>query len=336
MSTIKDVAKQTGLGYATISKYLNGGNVLPQNRKKIETAIKELNFTRNEFARGLKTNKSNTVGIIIHDISNVYVALTIPVMVDELRKNGYATIICDSRQSHDREKELAHFLLSKRVDGIINIPVGDNGSHLRAIIENDIPVVLMDRTVSDYEGRVDAVLVDNSRAAHDVVNHFIEHGHSHIGIISGPKDVTTAKQRLSGYTSTLRKHGIAVVDSLIEYTDYTSESGYRACKNLIKNNPDMTALFATNYDTSVGAMMAINELGIKVPDDISVFAFDDMPFAKVLKPRLSVIAQPITEIGMHASQILISRMSGQNTSPAKMLMLRTKPIFRDSVGAPRK
>jgi LacI family transcriptional regulator len=138
--TIKDVAKHSGLAYATISKYINGGNVLPENREKIEAAIKELNFTVNEFARGLKTNKSNTVGIIIPDIGNVYVARSIPIIVDELRKNGYATIICDSRSDHEREMELVNFLMSKRVDGIINMPVGADGSHLYSVFENQIPL----------------------------------------------------------------------------------------------------------------------------------------------------------------------------------------------------
>ncbi len=331
MPTIKDVAKHTGLAYATISKYLNGGNVLPENREKIEAAIKELNFTVNEFARGLKTNKSNTVGIIIPDIGNVYVAHAIPIIVDELRKNGYATIICDSRSDHEREAELVNFSMSKRVDGIINMPVGADGSHLYNALENEIPVVLLDRVVTDCIGRVDAVLVDNMRAAQDATACLIEHGHREIGVIAGPRDVSTAMDRLSGYISMLKKHKIEVKDSLIEYTDFTIESGYRACKRLLNNNPEMTAVFTTNYDVTVGAMMAINERGISVPDTISVFGFDDMPFAQVIKPHLSVIAQPIGEIGRYAAQIILERMNGQNKGHAKVTVLHAKSVFRDSV-----
>jgi LacI family transcriptional regulator len=331
MPTIKDVAKHSGLAYATISKYLNGGNVLPENREKIETAIKDLNFTVNEFARGLKTNKSNTVAIIIPDIGNVLVAQTIPIIVDELRKNGYATIICDSRSDHELELELINFSMSKRVDGLINMPVGADGSHLQIAFENGVPVVLLDRVVADCIGRVDAVLVDNTRAAQDATACLIEHKHNEIGVIAGPRDVSTAMDRLSGYVSMLKKHKIAVKDSLIEYTDFTIESGYRACKRLLKNNPGMTALFTTNYDVTVGAMMAINERGISVPDSISVFGFDDMPFARVIKPHLSVIAQPINEIGRNVAQMLLDRMSGKNTGHTKVMILRTEAVFRDSV-----
>ncbi len=336
MSTIKDVAKHTGLAYATISKYLNGGNVLPQNREKIDLAIKELNFTVNEFARGLKTNKSSSVGIIIPDIGNVYVAHTIPIIVDELRKNGYSTIICDSRSDHERESELVRFLMAKRVDGLINMPVGADGSHLCAAIDSGIPIVLLDRIVSDCIGHVDAVLVDNMRAAQDATSHLIAQGHSQIGIIAGPKDVSSAMDRLSGYLATLKKNSIAVKESLIEYSDFTIESGYRACKKLLKNNPDMTALFATNYDTTMGAMMAVNEYGVSVPDELSVFGFDNMPFAKVIKPHLSVIAQPIGDIGKYASQALLERMSANSDTPVKITVLRTQTVIRDSVAAPHK
>jgi len=333
MPTIKDVAKLSGLAYATISKYLNGGNVLPENREKIEAAIKELNFTVNEFARGLKTNKSNTVGIIIPDIGNVYVAHTIPIIVDVLRKNGYATIICDSRSDHEREMELVNFSMTKRVDGIINMPVGADGSHLYSAFENRIPVVLLDRIVPDCIGSVDAVLVNNTRAAQNATACLIEHGHTQIGVIAGSRDESTAIDRLSGYISMLKKHDLSVRDSLIEYTDFSINSGYRACKRLLDNNPDMTALFTTNYDVTVGAMMAINERGLSVPDNISVFGFDDMPFAKVIKPHLSVIAQPIREIGKCAAQMLLDQMSGKRKSCGKVTVLNTSIVFRDSVGA---
>lgn len=335
MSTIKDVAKHTGLAYATISKYLNGGNVLPQNREKIEAAIKKLNFTVNEFARGLKTNKSNSIGIIIPDIGNVYVAHTIPIIVDELRKNGYSTIICDSRSDYNRESELINFLMAKRVDGIINMPVGADGSHLSAALESDIPVLLLDRIVCDCIGQVDAVVVDNMQAAQDATSYLIQQGHKQVGIIVGPRDVSTAMDRLSGYTVTLKKNNIEVLESLIEYSEFTIESGYRACKKLLTNNPDMTALFTTNYDTTMGAMMALNEKGVSVPEELSVLGFDDMPFAKVIKPHLTVIAQPINDIGKHAAQALLERMSHRTLKHVKVTVLHTQMVVRDSVGPPR-
>jgi DNA-binding LacI/PurR family transcriptional regulator len=125
----------------------------------------------------------------------------------------------------------------------------------------------------------------------------------------------------------LKKHRLPVDDSLIEYSDFTTESGYRACKRLLADNTGMTALFATNFDVTLGAMMAINEAGISVPDRLSVFGFDDMPFALVIKPHLSLIAQPIEEIGQNAAQMLLDRMNGKNKENAKVIVLHTKAIF---------
>ena len=135
---------------------------------------------------------------------------------------------------------------------------------------------------------------------------------------------------------TLKKNNIDLKDRLIEHCDFAIESGYKACKKLLLSNPDMTALFATNYDTTVGAMMALNEQGISVPDDISLFGFDDMPFAKVIKPHLCVMAQPIEDIGKIASQMLLERMRSHSDHPVKITVLRTQAVHRDSVTAPRK
>ncbi len=331
MPTIKDVSKLTGLSYATISKYLNGGNVIPENRQKIEAAIKQLDFTVNAFARGLKTNKSNAVAIIIPDIGNVLVANTIPVIVDELRKSGYASIIFDSRSEHIRESELVRFSLAKHVDGIINMPVGVDGSHLALAFEKKIPIVLLDRIVADCVGRVDAVIVDNTKAAQDTTGYLIDKGHTCIGVIAGPREVMTAMERLSGYISTIKSRGISVRNDLIEHTDYTIESGYRACKRLFFNDTATTEIYTTNYDTTVGAMMAINELGISVPDEISVFGFDDMPFAQVIVPHLSVIAQPLTEIGKTAAKMLLDRMNDTAKEQPEIKVLKTRMMLRDSV-----
>lgn len=331
MPTIKDVSRLTGLSYATISKYLNGGNVIPENRERIESAIKELDFTVNAFARGLKTNKSNAVAIIIPDIGNVLVANTIPVIVDELRKHGYAAIIFDSRSDHLRELELVRFSITKHVDGIINMPVGTDGAHLAAAFEKKIPIVLLDRIVTDCIGKVDAVMVDNLKASQDATGHLLAQGHSIIGVIAGPREITTSMERLSGYISAIKGKGISVRSDLIEHTDFTIESGYRACKRLIANNPDMTAIYATNYDTTVGAMMAINELGISVPGGLSVFGFDDMPFAQVIVPHLSVIAQPLGDIGKSAAKMLLDRMTGNGQDHPDIKVLKTRMILRDSV-----
>ena len=331
MSTIKDVSKFTGLSFATISKYLNGGNVLPENKRKIDEAIKELDFTVNAFARGLKTNRSRSVAIIVPEIGNVYASNTIPIIIDELRDNGYSAIILDSRSDRTRENELVKFALSKNIDGLMNMPVCDDGSHLDAVLERNIPVVLLDRMVRNCINKADAVMIENAKAAEEATSYLISKGHDRIGLLAGPGSVSTAMERLSGYITALRENNIPLQNGLIEHTDFSIEQGYKACKELVGRNKDMTAILATNYDTTVGAMMAINEMGMIVPDEISLFGFDDMPFAKANNPQISVIAQPLEEIARSAVRLLLNRMADSTKGPEEILVLKTQMKIRGSV-----
>lgn len=155
-ATIKDIASKTGLGLATISKYLNGGNVLRENKIAIKEAIKGSDFRVNTIARGLKTSKSMSVGIVIPELSNTFITTIISVLEDELRKKGYSTIVCDCRTNEQLEKEAVEFVLPKMVDGIINMPVLNNGSYLTSALENNIPVVFIDRTIEGI--KADSIL----------------------------------------------------------------------------------------------------------------------------------------------------------------------------------
>lgn len=161
-ATMKDIARRTGLGLATISKYLNGGHVLEKNRIAIEAAIEELDFTVNEFARNLKTSKSHTIGVVIPELGNLFTTTIVTALEDTLRRHGYGIIISDCRTNERLEKEAVRFLLGKMVDGIINMPVNQGGGHLLPALEKNIPVVLIDRMIPSLSGRVNAVLIDNA------------------------------------------------------------------------------------------------------------------------------------------------------------------------------
>lgn len=314
-ATMKDIARQTGLGLATISRYLNGGKVKAQNRIAIETAISELSFTVNEFARSLKTSKSKTIGVIIPELNNTFVATIITVIEDILRKKGYAVIICDCSTNEDLEKEAVQFLVNKTVDGIINMPVCKDGSHLKPALDKDLPVVLIDRMIAGLSDRVDAVVVDNKQAAKDAASYLITNGHRNIGIIVGPEDVYTSRQRLLGYNQAFAERGLEC-DGYVEYGDYTVHSGYANMQKLLSKHNDMTAVFVTNYEMTLGAIIAINEAGIKLPDELSVIGFDNLQLAQVIKPRLTIITQPLEEIGEQAAAVMLERLSGNTIKEA--------------------
>ncbi len=178
-ATMKDIARRTGLGLATISSYFNGGNVREKNRIKIEEAIEELHYEVNEVARGLKTNATKTIGVVIPELNNTFCAEIITGMEDVLRSHGYATIVCDCRTDKKLEREAIDFLIRRRVDGIINMPVDEEGNHLKKFQKTGKPIVLIDRKIQGIS--CDSVLVDNKKAAEDAVRQFIERGHRNIG-----------------------------------------------------------------------------------------------------------------------------------------------------------
>lgn len=259
-ATMKDIARRTGLGLATISSYFNGGNVREKNRIKIEEAIEELHYEVNEVARGLKTNATRTIGVVIPELNNTFCAEIITGMEDVLRSHGYATIVCDCRTDKKLEREAVEFLIRRRVDGIINMPVDEEGNHLKRFQKMGKPIVLIDRKIQGID--CDSVLVDNKKAAEDAVRYFIGRGHRNIGIIGGPEEVFTAQERMAGYYKALESAGIPVRESLIWHGDYTIQGGVRGLEELVQNNPEMTAVFVTNYEMTMGAMIGVNELGI--------------------------------------------------------------------------
>lgn len=305
-ATMKDIARRTGLGLATISSYFNGGNVREKNRIKIQEAIEELHYEVNEVARGLKTNATRTVGVVIPELNNIFCAEIITGMEDILRSHGYAAIVCDCRTDRKLEKEAVDFLTRKRVDGIINMPVDGTGAHLESFRRTGKPILLIDRRIQGID--CDCVLVDNERAASDAVELLISAGHRKIGIIGGPGDISTAQERLSGYKKALARHGISPEESLIYHGDYTIQGGVRALEALVKGNGEMTAVFVTNYEMTMGAVIGANEMGIPMPERLSMIGFDNLQFARACSPKLTIVSQPTGKIAKEAARLILDRM----------------------------
>ena len=322
MVTIKDVAKETGLGISTISKYLNGGNVREKNKLAIDGAIEKLGFTANEFARGLKTKKSHTVGVVIPELSNLFITSIISVVEDILRKNGYGVIVCDCRTNEEQEREAIRFLMGKMVDGIINMPVSIDGKHLFPLIENEIPIILLDRMIPQLREHVNAVLVDNVSASASAIKLLFDAGHTNIGIILGPRDVFTSQQRLLGYSQVFIQNSLLPDESRIIFSDYTVQGGYESMKRLLKDN-NLTAVYTTNYEMTLGALIAISESGVNIPEQISFVGFDNVYLAQVIRPKLTIVTQPIEEIGRHTAEILLSLFSN-GTKRTEVITLSTQ------------
>ena len=330
-ATMKDIARRTGLGLATISSYFNGGNVREKNRIKIEEAIEELHYEVNEVARGLKTNATRTIGVVIPELNNTFCAEIITGMEDVLRSHGYATIVCDCRTDKKLEREAVEFLTRRRVDGIINMPVDEEGNHLKRFQKTGKPIVLIDRKIQGIN--CDSVLVDNKKAAEDAVRYFIERGHRNIGIIGGPEEVFTAQERMAGYYKALESAGIPVSESLIWHGDYTIQGGVRGLEELVQNNPEMTAVFVTNYEMTMGAMIGVNELGIRIPEQLSMIGFDNLQFARACNPKLTIVAQPTDGIAKEVAKVMLNHLENTGETSGELFSekLETEIISGKSV-----
>jgi len=328
-ATIKDVAKRTGLSVATISKFINGGNVLEKNRVDISKAIKDLGFHVNEIARGLKTNRSMTVGVLIPNLENIFCTSIVANIENILQQSGYSSIICDYREDLSLEREKLAFLANKMVDGFIYMPLGNNEAFVSQLIEKKTPVVLIDRPLPSIA--CDTVLVDNLNAAYNAVEHLIVQGHRRIGIVGGPNGIYTAQERLKGYRRVLEDFHIQLEEDLILEGDYSLESGYRLMESfLIRPNPP-TAVFVTNYEMTLGAIMALNDSPMKVPEEISIIGFDNQQLARIVKPALSIVVQPIPAIGETAANLLLKRLSDDQSGFPAIYRLKTDLTIGESV-----
>ena len=329
MSTIKDVARVTGLSIATISKYINGGNVLAENRILIQGAIDKLDYKRNEMASGLKTNKTMTIGILIPSLENIFFTTIVSIIEDQLLEEGYGTIICDFREDEDLEQKKLEFLVNKNVDGIIMVSYGADKGYIEALTKKKIPIILLDRMIKGLE--CDCVLADNLNASYQAVEALINKKHKRIGIICGPNGTYTAEERRKGYIRVHEDYDIVLDEALMVASDYTVEGGYKALKDFWLMEERPSAVMVTNYEMTIGAIMAINDLNIKVPEDLSIIGFDNIQMSKVIRPPLSIVEQPMKEIGRTAGQLLIKRLKGDDKSFPATYRLKTAIHIKASV-----
>lgn len=313
--TIKDLAKETGLGSATISAYLNGVPVRSYNKEKIEQAIKKLGYIRNEYARGLKTHESRTIGVLIPELSNIFATSIISEMEEMLREKGYGIIVCDCRTDLNLEQESLRFLLSKMVDGLIIMPISTDSKALKIALDNNVPITVLDRmTDSD---KVSHIVINNREISSQAVNNLIERGLRRIALITGDMDVYTAKERRMGYQEALEAVG-CYDESLVYNGGLSVEGGYQATKRMLKECKDIEAVFVTNYEMSVGSMIAMTEEGKLVGNEIEFIGFDNVEMSKVFTPKLATVNQPLKEIGQMAARTITSMIAGE---PARNVVL---------------
>ena len=324
MATIKDVAKLAGVSMATVSKYINGGNVRPDNLEAIRSAIEQLDYRVNPFARSLKTQRSRSIGILLPEINAPYFGSVVASLDRTFREQGYHTLISCYSSSHGLERDNLSYLISNGIDGLIYAPEDLSAEEYEELTANRaIPMVQMDRMIQGVDS--DTVLVNNADSVYEAVSRFVRQGHRRIAIVTGLKSVYSAKERLVGYLRALSDNGIFYDDALVISGRYQFATGYRAFEKLMELPEPPTAIVATNYDFTIGLVTAIREKGLTIPGDMAVFGFDCAEICTMMNPPLPVVRQPEEEIGRIAAQFMIDRLSGF-TGDARHTRLKCKVL----------
>lgn len=314
MATIKDVARMAGVSISTVSKYMNGGTVRPENIAPIREAIAALDYRVNPFARGLKAQRNRSVGILLPDLATPFFGSTITAMDKVFREHGYHSIISCYDAEHGLERDNLRFLLTNGIDGLIYIPEDLTAEEYYEITSScGIPVVQVDRVIQGVHS--DTVLVDNTLASYNAVLSLAQKGHQRIALITGPKSVLTAKERQVGYLKALSDSGIHYDDALFISGQNDFATGYHGCETLMKLPTLPTAVFTTNYNITLGFVTAARERGIQIPEQMDVFGFDCVDICAMMKPPIPVVCQPEQEIGRTAATYLIERMQGLTDEP---------------------
>ena len=334
MSTIKDVSKRTGLSLATISKYLNGGNVREENRKSIDEAVEALGYRVNRNARSLKTNRTMTVGVVMPTLSVPFFGSVISALDRTLREAGYTSFVCSYDFDRDLELEKLRVLCNNNVDGIVLVAQHVSAQELNEIRSSrgsEMPLVLVDRTIPGFV--CDSIVIDNLNATYSAVEQLINAGHRQIGIIVGPQDISTANERMVGYRRALEDYGIepqtgqytkdGMSEALIQIGRYDFESGYRQFNSFMDMEHPPTALCVTNYDMTMGAVTAAHERNVVLGKDIGFVGFDAVDLCRIVSPPRSIVEQPTDVMGQKAGEVLLKRMAGAALPPPPVIRLKS-------------
>jgi len=334
--TIRDVAKVVGASVSTISAALNNSDyVSAEMRSRIEEAIKALRYRPNDLARGLRLQKTHSIAIVVPDLSNNFYIELVRGAKDYSASANYTVLIGDSRESWEEERNYLDSFHRRRVDGVVRVPaIKAAGGKAKSVLGN-LPVVYADRYPLAGDSFIGRVGVDNTRAAETATRYLLSLGHRQIGIIAGDASSGTSLDRLQGFMRAIRSAKIRPDRSMTHTGHNDMESGHFHAMQLLTRAQRPTAMFCTNNMMALGALAAIQEIGLACPEEISLLGFDDFYWATLLRPRLTVVRQPAREIGMIAARLLIDHIEGRASIPTPAL-LETQLIVRDSCCPPKR
>ncbi len=332
MTTISDVAKLAGVSLVTVSRVINNAdNVSPATRARVERAIDELGYVPSGVAKSLRLKRTRTLALIVPDIQNSFWTTVARGVEDAAQSSGYSIFLCNTDENAEKQRHYLEVAISQRADGVIIAPSDNRVENLELLRKRRIPTVVMDRYIDNWD--VDTVMGDSMSASRALVRHLINLGHKRIAMISGPLTTSTSTDRIIGYRIALTEAGIEYDPDLIQIGEYRSISGARLTHQLLETDNKPTAIFAANNVIALGAIDALRAHGLRVPQDMALVCFDDLPNTSRLFPFLTVAVQPAYDLGANAAQLLLSRLESEELPPPRQVILPTRLIIRHSCGA---
>jgi LacI family transcriptional regulator len=330
MPTAMDVAKRAGVSPITVSRVINNsGYISSATRNRVEKAIQEIGYVPNTLARSLRSKRTNTLALVVTDITNPYFTSMARGVEDVAGAANYTVIYCNTDESESKEEKYANILAQRQVDGVLLVPVRGNAKTIRFLESNEISVVILDRRVSGV--KTDSVRADSENGAYRLIKLLIGLGHERIAVITGPRKVSTAVDRVKGYRQALAEAGLTE-NELVYFGSFTQQSGYDFTKQAMLQSPSPTAIFAANNFILLGVVRALRELKLNVPGDVSVVGFDDFPESMLVKPFFTAVLQPAYEMGRLATEMLLKRISGKLSAESQQIIFPTEIIERESSG----
>lgn len=332
MASLKDVAQYAGVSASTVSRVLSHKSyVNEKTREKVMAAVRVLNYTPNALAQGLKMGRSDTIAMMVPNIQNLMFPDIVRGVEDTARESGYTVILCNTDEDLEVEKAYIGDLRTRWVGGLIIASMTSKSTHIQKLREEGFPVVLTSRS---YTREIDAVIIDNQRAGFEAANYLIRTGHRTIAFVRGRKELSIYADRYKGYCQALERHGIAYDDSLV--IDETNRSGslYHLIQQMLARGIRPDAILASNDPRAFVVMRALHDMGLSIPEDISVMGIDNVEISAIIQPPLSTVAQPLYEIGVLAAKKLIHQIQYKEKhgrlKPPQVDVMRTDLIIRKS------
>lgn len=310
--TMKDIAERVGVSKTTISMVINNKDtsISEETKNKIKQVIKETGYIPNNAARGLNTNKSGTIAIIIPDISNPFFSEISRAIEDEANELGYNVILCNSDNNEKKEKKYVKLLISKLIDGVIIIPGENSFESIELLEKNGIKFLFLDRYIQDFKD-YPGVFFNNNKAIKEGVKYLISKGKKKIVFISGPKNIIVNKERIDGYKEVMKENNLYNKEYIFE-SEFSLEGGINVTNKILEELKDIDSIFYSNDIMAIGGVKVLKRNGFKIPQDISVLGLDGIKFSKMIEPELTTIAQPIYSMGEVACKMIVDIINGKD------------------------